>query len=388
MSASLDIKLILLGEAGVGKTSIIKRYIDDEFDINELSSISMNFVSKKIDKEKFSINLNIWDTVGQEKLRSLSNIFLNNTKIVILVYSINNRKSYDSLDYWLNLYKDKLEADTILGVAGNKKDLYLQQKVSEDDGKKYADKHGAIFGLLSAKEDKLGIDDFMNKLVDLYLSKNKNIKKTPNKYIALNQPIGDGQGGGCCQGKGKKSKSKYDSIIKGKNGIIHSVFLGEKGVGKTSIMKRICEKKFDPKEPHTVQIGQNSIFSEETKIKVVFYDVNNDKIKSREYVEIIKKSHIFFLVYNVNDKKTLEKLRYWINVIKNCKEIDEKYILYILGNKDDNKAKEGKKNDDKFSSGQKFSSEFKASFRTISAKGDKGLENLVGEALDNYVNLV
>ena len=130
-----EIKMILLGESGVGKTSIIKRYLDEEFDLNEASSLSMTFVGKDLEINNQKIKLNIWDTIGQEKYRSLSKMFLNETQIVILVYSINDPHSFEELNYWKNLYKEQLGEDVILGVAANKIDLIFEQKVSEESGK-------------------------------------------------------------------------------------------------------------------------------------------------------------------------------------------------------------------------------------------------------------
>ena len=86
----LELKCILLGESGVGKTSIISRYVSDEFDSNVKSSSTVSYVCKIIEKNNKKIKLNIWDTIGQEKFRAISKMFLTDTKIAILVYSIKN----------------------------------------------------------------------------------------------------------------------------------------------------------------------------------------------------------------------------------------------------------------------------------------------------------
>lgn len=102
----LEIKMILLGETGVGKTSIISRYIENKFLKEIPSSTSMSYAQKVLIKNNLKIQLNIWDTVGQEKLRSLSKLFFNDSQIVILVYSIDSEESFKSLDYWLNQCKE------------------------------------------------------------------------------------------------------------------------------------------------------------------------------------------------------------------------------------------------------------------------------------------
>ena len=99
----IELKMILLGESGVGKTSIINRYFHDKFESNMTSTLSMSYVDKELTIGNKKIKLNIWDTIGQEKYRSISKLFLNETKIVLLVYDITNLDSFKELDYWHNL---------------------------------------------------------------------------------------------------------------------------------------------------------------------------------------------------------------------------------------------------------------------------------------------
>ena len=101
-----ELKVILLGESGVGKTSIIKRYLYDQFNLEHNPSSTMNYVEKQMTVKNKNIRLNIWDTIGQEKYRSLSKLFLNETQIVILVYSVTDKKSFEELSYWNQLFKE------------------------------------------------------------------------------------------------------------------------------------------------------------------------------------------------------------------------------------------------------------------------------------------
>ena len=131
---TLELKMILLGESAVGKTSIISRYVDDVFSGNLMTSTTMSYVQKYITINNQKIRLSIWDTVGQERFRSLSKLFFNDTKIVVLVYSITDKKTFEELDFWLNLYKECIGDEAILGIAGNKADLFLEQEVNEEKG--------------------------------------------------------------------------------------------------------------------------------------------------------------------------------------------------------------------------------------------------------------
>ena len=88
------IKVILLGESGVGKTSIIRRYINNEFSQYSESTLGTTFLVKEIVKKNIIYRLIIWDTSGQEKYHSVTNLFINNSNIVILIYSIDSRISF------------------------------------------------------------------------------------------------------------------------------------------------------------------------------------------------------------------------------------------------------------------------------------------------------
>ena len=196
-------KVILLGETAVGKTSIIKRYYDDTFDTNEVTTISMSYVDKIIELNKMKYKLIIWDTIGQEKYRSISKLFLTEAKIVILVYCIDKKDTFENLDFWYNLYKEELGDEAILGIAGNKADLFMEQVVSYQEGEKFANERGAIFAEISAKENKVTINNFMNDLVKAYIAKNKGEKINNNNKVKLGE--GNNQKKeGCCG----KSKSK------------------------------------------------------------------------------------------------------------------------------------------------------------------------------------
>ena len=207
---SPEIKVILLGEPAVGKTSIIKRYYDDTFEESQGSTISMSFVEKTIEIDNQSYRLIIWDTIGQEAYRSISKLFMTETKIVILVYGIDNKKTFTNLDYWYNLYKEELGSEAILGIAGNKADLVMNQEVSYQEGKEFADSVGAIFTELSAKENKEGINLFMIELINAYLKKNKSeLLKEKNKIkLSSKEHHEHDNKDGCCSSSKKKKKDE------------------------------------------------------------------------------------------------------------------------------------------------------------------------------------
>ena len=185
-----SIKVVLLGEAGVGKTCIIKQFIEKKFDESTESSLSAQFVSKTIEYVDFgkTIKFDIWDTVGQEKFRSIAKIFYKDAKVIILVYDITSKKSFDALNnFWYDEIRNNCNDAVVLAVVGNKNDLYNNQQVDQHDAKDFAKKLGAIFQLTSAMtSDGIGLlfDNIGKKILKpnyQYDEKDKIARESYNK---------------------------------------------------------------------------------------------------------------------------------------------------------------------------------------------------------------
>ena len=167
------IKVILIGDSGAGKTNLITVAAGYQFNSNSLTTKACSFIQKVYNKHNANYTVNIWDTIWQEKFKSLIRIFVKESKIVILVYDITNKDSFDSLPFWKGLVDDILSESPILGIVGNKMDLYYNEQVKENELEEYANKIGAKFLLTSAKNDPDSIGRFIGDLLDDYLSKDK-----------------------------------------------------------------------------------------------------------------------------------------------------------------------------------------------------------------------
>ena len=165
------IKVILVGDSGTGKTNLITVAAGFEFNSNSLTTTSCSYIQKIINKEGKEYKINLWDTIGQEKYRSLTKIFLKDSKIVIFVYDITSKESFESLVFWKKIIDEVLGTTPIFGVVGNKNDLYFNEKVKEEEGEEYAKSIGAKFLLTSVKNDSKGFIQFLNIMLDEYLKK-------------------------------------------------------------------------------------------------------------------------------------------------------------------------------------------------------------------------
>ena len=196
-----EIKMILLGESAVGKTSIIKRFYEDKFDESESTTYTMSYIDKIVEIDKKKYKLNIWDTIGQENYRSISKLFLNDAKIVLLVYGIDNKNSFTALEYWYNLYKEELEGQAILAIAGNKIDKYAEQEVSREEAQKFANDKKAFFAEVSAKENGGIINIFILDLIKAYLGKKNGDLDKEYTSFSLRSNNNTKKEGGCCSSK-------------------------------------------------------------------------------------------------------------------------------------------------------------------------------------------
>jgi len=172
-------KVVLLGEAGVGKTSIISRYVNNTFSDVLMSTTGASFAVKKLEIDpEHKIKFQIWDTAGQERFRSLAKIFYQNAAVAVLVYDITRRDSFQKLkDFWVKELKENAPSDIILAVAANKSDNYEFEVVSLKEGKDLAQEINAIFKSTSAMLSH-GIEDLFKLIGEKFIN--------PSLYI--NEP--------------------------------------------------------------------------------------------------------------------------------------------------------------------------------------------------------
>ena len=147
----IPLKITLVGNSSVGKSSLINQFVNKIFVQTPIVTIGCDKFSRTEIINEQKIQLNLWDTAGQERFRSLSPMFLKNSNIVVLVYDITNENSFEELqNYWLNMVKQNTQ-DIILGIVANKSDLYEEEKVSEEKGRKFANEQKGYFFSTSAK---------------------------------------------------------------------------------------------------------------------------------------------------------------------------------------------------------------------------------------------
>ena len=143
-------KIIFVGDAGVGKTSIINRIVDNPFTDSYEMSIGVDFMSKNLRYHGQNIKLQIWDSAGQEKYKGLIPSYVRNSSIVFVVYDVSSKSSFNNVSSWISFIKS-IENTTII-LCGNKIDLTTRE-VQKNEGEQFAEKEGIPFFEVSAKSN-------------------------------------------------------------------------------------------------------------------------------------------------------------------------------------------------------------------------------------------
>ena len=193
-----DVKVILLGETGVGKTSIINRFINNKFEEkNEIETLGPTFLKKDIKKGNIIYKLQIWDSVGQEKYDSITKLFIKGSNIVLLVYSIDSRQSFERLNQWYSSITNILDITKYkLGIVASKSDLRNEEVVSDEEGKELAKNMCATFRHVSSKENNNSVNLLFDIMID-ELSK-INFESRTESYVLSKKNLKKKKKTSCC----------------------------------------------------------------------------------------------------------------------------------------------------------------------------------------------
>eukprot|EP00884_Botryococcus_braunii_P017335 jgi/Botrbrau1/4285/Bobra.0390s0025.1 len=145
------LKLVLLGEGRVGKTSLLARFIHDSFNAEQNATVQATFVSKKVQIDGDEVELNIWDTAGQERFHSLGPIYYRDAHAALLVFDITDADSFERAKNWVKELRMMVGPDIALTLAANKQDLEGDRAVPDADSRSFAQLIGAGYATTSAK---------------------------------------------------------------------------------------------------------------------------------------------------------------------------------------------------------------------------------------------
>ena len=164
-TTTIPLKITMIGNSYVGKTSILKRYLDNKFEKDStLATINVSFRTKQIKVDPYTIaDLKIWDTAGQEQYRSITKSYINGSNGILVIFDLTNEKSFYELKSWMDEIKNVIDVTKVeIILVGNKSDL-PDQKVSKEEALKFAKDNNMEYQVVSAK-DGLNIEPLFEKI--------------------------------------------------------------------------------------------------------------------------------------------------------------------------------------------------------------------------------
>jgi small GTP-binding protein len=197
-NSSIHVRVVVIGDSTVGKTSILSYLISRTFSRHQAPTVVSNFHYFTDDVKGIGVELQIWDTAGQEKFRSLGPIYFRNAGAAIAVYDRTSRESFNHLTEWIDAFTETAGYQAVIAIAGNKLDLPDPQ-VDLTEAQEWAQMHNYILFETSALTG-AGIHDLFRALVDgiLRLSSNEKRVKLQSENVTLTPPNPDAPAKPCC----------------------------------------------------------------------------------------------------------------------------------------------------------------------------------------------
>ena len=181
-------KIVIIGDTYVGKTNILSRYISNEFDPNSNSTIGVELTTKTYNFDNNDVKVQIWDTAGQEKYRSITSSYYKGAQGCLLVYDITKKKSFDNIDKWYSELKSNSDEKIYTMLLGNKSDLEENREVSIEEAEKKAKNFNIAFMETSAYNGN-NINKAFSELINNVYQNNKHAFNQEIKVILKDKGV-------------------------------------------------------------------------------------------------------------------------------------------------------------------------------------------------------
>ncbi|OMJ81684.1 hypothetical protein SteCoe_17793 [Stentor coeruleus] len=182
MESDIQVKIVILGNANVGKSCILHRYLTGVYSETHENTVGAKFLGKRVKCQGKYLKLNIWDTAGQERYQSFSKMYCRDAKAVILVYDVSDPETIEGMKNWYKIMShDTLPRDSLLFIAGNKCDLSQPSDSAKSQIASFSKDIKAEYFEVSAKTGE-GINELFIRISDRFLE----IQSPAKKSIVLN----------------------------------------------------------------------------------------------------------------------------------------------------------------------------------------------------------
>jgi len=189
-----ELKIVLVGHTNVGKTCIVRQATTGTFSEDSAPTLGASYISKLTSVNGTDVRLQIWDTAGQERYRGMTPMYYRGAHVALMVYSISDAESFDSIDAWLTSLKENADPDILLFLVANKIDLDGERTIQRDQGANKASSIGARFYEVSAKTGQ-SIEELFIDIPKIFLEKEA---PTLPKKLNIEENTKKTSGKGCC----------------------------------------------------------------------------------------------------------------------------------------------------------------------------------------------
>ena len=191
-------KVLLLGDTTVGKTCFLMKYTDKTFQEVHMSTIGLDYRLKTMTlKSGKNVKLQIWDTAGQDRFRSITKNYYKSANGIILIYDVTSLLTYENVKTWISQIREEAPQNVVIFIAGNKIDMEEERKVKTEDGIKLADEYGFLFFETSAKND-ININETFEDLVEEIDKVHSKLDVNNSGIIVKNKLYKGNSKNGCC----------------------------------------------------------------------------------------------------------------------------------------------------------------------------------------------
>eukprot|EP00924_Labyrinthula_sp_SR-Ha-C_P006985 maker-scaffold_8-snap-gene-6.8-mRNA-1 protein AED:0.05 eAED:0.05 QI:0/0.66/0.5/0.75/1/1/4/758/230 len=187
-------KTVLLGSSGAGKTSLSSVFMNDTFPQSHTATIGADFASRTVRIDNRSVKLDVWDTAGQEKYKSLTPMYYRNASAAVVVYDITSKESLDKAKDWIKEVKKRNGKQTLIALTGQKADLEQEREVDKKTVEEFAEKNGYLYFETSAKMGK-NVEEMFSSLTKALIERKQ--QSVSSKPMSLDLETAE-KGFGCC----------------------------------------------------------------------------------------------------------------------------------------------------------------------------------------------
>ncbi|KAM3872908.1 ras-related protein Rab-25b [Diretmus argenteus] len=187
-------KVVLIGESGVGKSNLLSRFTKNEFNHDSRTTIGVEFSTRTVQLQGFTIKAQIWDTAGLERYRAITSAYYRGAVGALLVYDITKHLTYESVERWLKELYDHADPHIVVMLVGNKTDLASERSVPNEEAKAFAEKKGILFLETSALESTNVEEAFNSVLTDIHRKvSSKEVIRGSISAVSLSNPVSNAE---------------------------------------------------------------------------------------------------------------------------------------------------------------------------------------------------